>query len=241
LLATILANQAANRLGCAGIARLTLAAEPAAACRAALLASEAFGLEAACDALDAAEAPAEARLAALLALRQLQEGAAQDLLALPPAPLTEALATLRPGIAALAALAPRENLGAGLPEAAAALAAAAPRLAAAPAVVRLAARAGVEVTGAAAAWSAVEQDFALDALRAALAAAPAPGAFGPRARATLAEDIAAAQTRLAALRLAGGAMEPARAAAVAALVRDAAAARDLAAATVAARALASLG
>jgi glutamate dehydrogenase len=240
LLATILANQAANRLGCAGIARLTLAAEPAAACRAALLASEAFGLEAAFDAIDAAEAPADARLAAQLALRQLQEGAAQDLLALPPAPLADVLATLRPGIAALAALAPRENLAPGLPEAAAALAAAAPRLVAAPAVVRLAARAGVEVTAAAAAWSAVEHDFALDALRAALAAAPAPGAFGPRARATLAEDIAAAQARLAAQRLAGGAADPARAAAVAALVRDAAAVRDLAAATVAARALAHL-
>ena len=240
LVATILANAVANRLGCAGLARLTLAAAPAAACRAAWLAAEAFGLEAAAEALDAAPAPAGQRLSALLALRRLQEAAAQDLLAAPLQPLAEALATLRPGIAALTAAAPHGALPAGLPAEAAALAAAAPRLAAAPAVVRLAARAGVPAAQAAAAWAAVEQDFALDALRAAIAAAPAPGPFGPRARAALAEDVTAAQLRLAALRLAGGAPEAARAEAVAALVREAAAARDLPAATVALRALAGL-
>ena len=80
LVATIVANAVANRLGCAALARLTMAADPVAACRAALLAAEAFGLEAACDAIDAAAAPAETRLAALLSLRRLQEAAAQDLL-----------------------------------------------------------------------------------------------------------------------------------------------------------------
>jgi glutamate dehydrogenase len=87
----------------------------------------------------------------------------------------------------------------------------------------------------------VEARFALDALRGAIAAAPAPGAFGPRARSALAEDVGAAQGRLAALLLRGGSPDPARAEAVAGLVRDAAGARDLAAVTVAVRALAMLG
>ena len=242
LVATIIANAVANRLGCAGIGRLTTGTDPAAACRAALLASEAFGLEAACDAIDHAEAPAETRLAALLSLRRLQEAAAQDLLAAPAQPLRDALAALRPGIAALAtAAAAHVSPAPGLPQAAGVLAAAAPRLAAAPAVVRLAGTTGVDAATAATAWGAVEQEFALDTLRAAIAAAPAPGPFGPRARAALAEDLGAAQARLAALRLAGGSPDGARAEAVAALVRDAVAARDLAAVTVAVRGLAGLG
>ncbi|WP_137127094.1 NAD-glutamate dehydrogenase domain-containing protein [Roseomonas sp. HF4] len=238
LVATILANTVANRLGCAALARLTTEAGPVAACRAALLAGEAFGLEAACDALDAADAPAEARLSALLALRRLQEAAARDLLGAPAQPLEDALAELRPGIAALAATAAAEvTPAAGLPEGPAVLAAAAPRLAAAPAVVRLAASTGVGAAAAAEAWHRVEEAFALEPLRGAVAAAPAPGAFGPRARAALLEEISAAQARLAAQHLAGGMAEPAE---VAALVREAAAARDLAAVTVAARALARL-
>ena len=115
------------------------------------------------------------------------------------------------------------------------LAAAAPRLAAAPAVVRLAGTTGVGAAAAAEAWNAVEEAFALDALRAAIAAVPAPGAFGPRARSVLLEEVAGAQARLAARRLAGG-MPPAGG--IAALVKEAAAARDLPAVTVAARALA---
>jgi glutamate dehydrogenase len=241
LIATIVANAVANRLGCAALARLTMAADPVAACRAALLAAEAFGLEAACDAIDAAEAPAGTRLAALLSLRRLQEAAAQDLLAAPAQPLEEALAALRPGIAALATAAAAHAVpAAGLPPEAGLLAAAAPRLAAAPAVVRLAGRAGVDAAAAAAAWGAVEARFALDALRGAIAAAPAPGAFGPRARAALAEEVGATQARLAALQLGGAAADPSRAEAVAALVRDAAGARDLAAVTVAVRALAGV-
>ncbi|MBR0683550.1 hypothetical protein GXW74_23900, partial [Roseomonas eburnea] len=110
-----------------------------------------------------------------------------------------------------------------------------------PAVVRLAGRAGVGAAAAAEAWSAVEQDFALDALRAAIAAAPAPGPFGPRARAALAEEVASAQARLAAQRLEGRRPDGSRANATAALVREAAAARDLAAVTVAVRGLAALG
>jgi glutamate dehydrogenase len=239
LVATIVANAVANRLGCAALARLTMAADPVAACRAALLAAEAFGLEAACDAIDAADAPAETRLGALLSLRRLQEAAAQDLLAAPAQPLEEALAALRPGIAALAAAASAHAApAAGLPADAGLLAAAAPRLAAAPAVVRLAGRAGVDAAAAAAAWGEVESRFALDVLRGAIAAAPAPGAFGPRARAALAEEVGASQAHLAAMQLRGEAPEAAH---VAALVRDAAGARDLAAVTVAVRALARVG
>ncbi|MBW6400706.1 NAD-glutamate dehydrogenase [Roseomonas sp. HJA6] len=242
LVATIMANAVANRLGCAALARLTMAAGPVEASRAALLAAEAFGLEAACDAIDAATAPAETRLSALLSLRRLQEAAAQQLLNAPVQPLDEALATLRPGIAALAAAAADRGhaLPDGLPADAAALAAAAPRLAAAPAVVRLAGQTGVDATAAASAWAAIGEAFALDALRAGIAAAPAPGAFGPRARAALAEEVGASQMRLAAQRLAGGAPDAGRTEAAAALVREAAVARDLAAVTVAARALSAL-
>jgi glutamate dehydrogenase len=96
----------------------------------------------------------------------------------------------------------------------------------------------VDAAAAAAAWGAVESRFALDVLRGAIAAAPAPGAFGPRARAALAEEVGASQAHLAALHLRGEAPEATH---VAALVRDAAGARDLAAVTVAVRALARAG
>jgi glutamate dehydrogenase len=242
LVATIVANAVANRLGCAALARLTMAADPVAACRAALLASEGFGLEAACAAIDGAGAPAATRLSALLALRRLQEGAALDLLAAPAQPLDQALAALRPGIAALAAAAAAQVTPAdGLPAEAGLLAAAAPRLAAAPAVVRLAGQAGVDAAAAAAAWGAVEARFALDTLRAAIAAAPAPGPFGPRARAALAEETGTAQARLAALALRNTGPDDTEATATTTLIRDAAAARDLAAVTVAVRAVAGLG
>jgi glutamate dehydrogenase len=238
LVATIVANAVANRLGCAALARLTTGADPVAACRAALLAAEAFGLEAACDAIDAAAAPADQRLSALLALRGLQEAAARDLMTAPSQPLEQVLAELRPGIAALAAAAAEHVAPApDLPADAAALAAAAPRLAAAPSVVRLAAATGVGAAAAAAAWNAVEEALLLDALRVAIAAAPVPGAFGPRARAALLEDVSGAQGRIAARHLAGAMPDAPQ---VAALVREAVAARDFAAVTVAARALARL-
>ena len=112
--------------------------------------------------------------------------------------------------------------------------------AAAPAVVRLAGHAGVDAATAAQAWAAIGEAYALDALRAGIAATPAPGAFGSRAKAALAEDVAMSQMRLAAQRLAGGAVDPARAATVEAVVQEAAAARDLPAVTVAVRALAGL-
>ena len=107
-------------------------------------------------------------------------------------------------------------------------------------MVRLAGQAGVDARSAAAAWAAIGEGYALDALRAAIAAAPARGAFGARARAALTEDLAASQMRLAAQRLSGGAPDAARSAAAAAVVQEASAARDLAAVTVAVRGLATL-
>jgi glutamate dehydrogenase len=252
LVATALSNSVANRLGCAGLARLAAQADPAAAARAAWIAAEVFGLEAAAAALDAAPAPAEARLDALGALRRLQEQAAHGVLASADAGggVATAVAALRPGIAALAAAATERAAGlpqtaawreAGLPAGPAALAAAAPGLAAAPAIVRLAAAAGAAPADAATAWDAVGSDLGLDALRQATAAARAPGAFGARAKAALFDDLTAVQARLAVARLRGGDGAAAEGhAAAAALARAAAMAGDLAAVTVAARALAML-
>ncbi|TCZ66101.1 NAD-glutamate dehydrogenase [Roseicella aquatilis] len=242
LVATAIANEVANRLGCAGLARLAAEAGPVAAARAAWLVGEGFGLPGAADAADAATAPAEPKLALLLALRRLQEEAAQGLLG-GADPVGPALAALRPGLEALAAAAGPEGpqgaewRAAGLPEPAVALAAAAPRLAAAPIVLRLAEEAGAPAAQAAAAWAEVGGAFRIEALRQAAAAAPAPGAFGPRARAALLEDLGAAQARLAAARLRGRAPDPAS---FAPLAQEAAQAGDLAAVGVAVRALQAL-
>ena len=257
LVAMAITNGVANRLGCAGLARLAAQADPAAAARAAWIAAEVFGLEDAATAIDAARAPAAARLDALGALRRLQEQAAHGFLAMPDAAgdsVADAVAALRPGIAALLAVAMEEAVSlpqaaawrdAGLPAGPAALAAAAPRLAAAPAIVRLAAITGTAPAEAASAWSAVGSELGLEALQLATAAAPAPGAFGARAKAALLDDLTAAQGRLAAARLRNGgdggrALAGEEHAAAAALAREAALAGDLAAVTVAARALSML-
>jgi glutamate dehydrogenase len=247
LLATALCNQVVNRLGVAALGRLAgTAGDGAAVARAAWLAGALFGLEGAVAAIDAAPAPAATRLTALLALRRLQEGAARDLLAGAAAPLEAALASLRPGVVALVAAevaAPGAEAAllrdAGIPAEAAALAGAAPRLAAAPAVVRLAAETGAAPADAAAAWRAVGDGFALEALRAAAEAARATGPFAARAKAEVLADLAGVQARLARARLAGrhggdGAAEAAR------LAREAAGVGDLVAIGVAARALAAV-
>ncbi|SFK15782.1 NAD-glutamate dehydrogenase domain-containing protein [Falsiroseomonas stagni] len=247
LLATALCNQVVNRLGVAALGRLAgVAGSGAAVARAAWLAGALFGLEEAYVAIDGAPAPAATRLAALLALRRLQEGAARDLLAGAAASLEAALAALRPGVAALVAAevaAPGAEAAllrdAGIPGEAAALAGAAPRLAAAPAVVRLAAETGAAPADAAAAWRAVGDGFALEALRAAAEAARVTGPFAARAKAEVLADLAGVQARLALARLAGrhggdGAAEAAR------LAREAAGVGDLVAIGVAARALAAV-
>ncbi len=238
LVSTILANAVANRLGPAALARLAGEAGPAAAARAGWLAAALFGIDAAADALDAADAPWPARRDALLALRRLQEAAARSLLTGPEAalPLADALAALRPGVAALVADAPAAAPDPALPDAAERLAAAAPSLLPAVGVLRLAAAAGAEPRAASAAWGEAGRRMGLDALRAAAWAAPAPGTFGTRARAVLLDELDAIQTRAARTLLDG--RDPAAGAAEALRVaREAASVPDLMALTVALRAL----
>ena len=227
LVAMALANQVANRLGCAGLGRLTAEATPVAAARAVWLAGALLGLEEAAIEADTAERPAAARLATLAALRGLQEHAAQSLLT-ETGPLGDTLAALAPGLPALLG----GRMGADA-------LAAAPHLAAAPAVLRLALNTGREPEVAAAAWEGVARRYHLADLRAAANMARVTGSYGNRARAALLADIAGAQQRLAAATLAGT-PEAAAADAVARLVEDAARVPDLAAVTVAARALAGL-
>jgi glutamate dehydrogenase len=246
LLAAILSNAVANRLGVAGLARLAgTVGGPADIARAAWLAAELFGIEAAAAAVDAAPAPSSARLGALLGLRRLQEAAARELLG-GTGPLAPARDALRPGIAGLieaARAAPgaeaQAAVAAGIPAGAAALAAS-PGLAAAPSIVRLAAEAGVPPADAATAWSAVGEGFALDALRGAADRARANGPFAARAKAEALADIAALQAGLARARLAGRMPEGNGVTEAARLAREAAAAGDLVAVGVATRALAGV-
>jgi glutamate dehydrogenase len=248
LLATVLANAVANRLGVAGLARLAGANNPGAAvAKAAWIAGALFGIEEAAAAIDAAPAPATLELEALLRIRRLQEAAAREVMASDGAPLEQTLAALRPGVAALVAAAAAQPgaeaarlVAAGIPAEAAALAGAAPQLAAAPAVVRLAAEAGVDPAAAAAAWAEAGEGFALDALRAAAQAARAPGAFAARAKAEALADLATLQMRLARAKLAGAMPAEAASREAARLAREAAATGELVAIGVAVRALGAL-
>jgi glutamate dehydrogenase len=142
--------------------------------------------------------------------------------------LGETLAALSPGLPALL----DGRVGADA-------LAAAPKLAAAPAILRLALTSGASALAAAEAWEAVARRFHLPALRAAANMARVSGSFGNRARAALLADITAAQARLAAANLAGQPEAPSTEMA-ARLVEEAASVPDLAAVTVAARALAAL-
>lgn len=234
LVATMLANAAANRLGPAGVSRLAAEGDGASVARAAWLADRLFGIGAAEDSLEAAPLPPDARRAALLVLRRLHEDAARALLG-DATPLAEAERLLRPGVEALIAAVPvpRDTV---LPEAAARLVAGAGSLSAAIGIVRLAAGTEVSPERAAAAWDAAGREFGLEALRSAAQAAPAPGAFGPRARAALLEDLAALQTRLARAALAGQPVTPPVDAVR--LAREAAGLGELSAVSVALRALA---
>ncbi|MCU0943870.1 MAG: NAD-glutamate dehydrogenase [Rubritepida sp.] len=238
LVATTLANEVVNRLGCAALGRLTAEAGPVEVVGAAWLASTLLGVEARFEAAEAA--PAGPRLAAQARLRALLEAAAA---ALPPdaAPLAARLEALAPGVAALVAAEAQPIEEVGLDPALAGFVAAAPRLAAAPAIVALAARAGVAPEVAAAAWGEAGAGFALEPLAEALRRLPIPGPFGDRARAALLAELREAQGRLAAARLAGRAVEGAAAERARGLARDAARQPDLAALTLALRALAQLG
>jgi glutamate dehydrogenase len=236
LVATALANMVVNRLGCAGLARLVAAAEPADVVAAAWLAAELFGLEARFEAAEAA--PPDPRLAAQSVLRELLEAAAVELLPATRAGLEPAIASLAIGITALSEAAMAEAAeDATLPGTLGRFVGAAPRLAAAPAIVRLAAESGANPAAAARAWAEVGSACQLDALAEAARRMTAPGAYGDRARAALLADLRATQFRMAAQRLAGGSCELPEA--LRPVLADAAMQGDLAAVTVAVRALAA--
>ncbi len=259
LIGTAVTNDLLNRLGHAAFGRLVTDSGLSASivAKAALIARDAFDLGtvwAAVEALDGA-VPTEAQYAVEAAMRRLYEATARALLSHPEAlgGIAESVAVLRPGLTALVAKATARAgslpaaaglIAQGVPAHLAALTAALPELLAAPAIVRLAASARVEVDAAAAAWAGAGEGFAIDPLRAAVAAIPPRGAWGARAVAALDDDLAGLQGRLAAQVLASGLTaqallegsgEAGRRAV--ALAREAAAMPDLAAATVALRAL----
>ena len=257
LVATVVVNEVANRLGPAALGRLSgeagpRDAGPVAVVRAAWLAGALFDLDPLCDAIDAAPASAGVRLDALLTVRRLHEEVTRALLGGTELdqPLGAAVAALRPGIAALAALASEDAASgaaalalrdAGLPGSLAAQVAAAPRLATAPAVVRLAARDGTPLRDAAAVWAGVGRTLGIEDLREAIVALPARGPFGARAKAALLADLMQGQMALAGAVVRGS--DPAgqpEAAAALQLARQAAAAPDLAGLGLATRAIHSL-
>jgi len=252
LIATAIANTVVNRLGPAALGRLASETSPVRVARAAWLAGALFGLEGLYDAIDAAPASAMVKLGALLAVRRLHELAAHDLLgaAEPTEPLDAAIATLRPGIAALTASASLQAVAgpeaqrlrdAGLPENLAAQVAAAPFLAAAPAIVRLAESLGVTPADAATAWQRVGHALGIEDLRAAIGTVPALGSFAGRAKAALLADLMSAQIGLARAAMRGN--DPAQrpgASAIQQLAREATAAPDFAGLSVATRAVAAL-
>ncbi len=257
LVAAVIVNEVANRLGPAALGRLAgeagpKDAGPVAVVRAAWLAGALFDLDPLCDAIDAAPASAGVRLDALLTVRRLHEEVTRALLGGTELdqPLGAAIAALRPGITVLAALASEDAASgavavglrdAGLPDGLSAQVAAMPRLATAPAVVRLATRDGARLQDAAAAWAEAGRILGIEDLRDAITALPVRGPFGARAKAALLADLMQAQTALAGavLRASDPAGQPGAAAALQ-LARQAAAAPDLAGLGLATRAIHSL-
>jgi glutamate dehydrogenase len=259
LIGMAVTNDLLNRLGHAAFARLVTASGlPAGTvARAAIVAREAFGLTELWEAVEGLDGAVttDAQYVVESALRRLHEATARALLAAPEA-LVEIAASvdvLRPGLAALAdrateraatAQAATGLTGQGVPVALAAMVAALPDLLAAPAIVRLAAAAGVDVDAASAVWARTGEIFGIEALRATVAAILPQGSWGARAVAALDDDLAGLQARLAAKAFAEGIditallerAGPAGGRAVA-LAREAASLPDLAAATVAVRAL----
>jgi glutamate dehydrogenase len=259
LIGTAVTNDLLNRLGHAAFGRLVTESGLSATlvAKAAVIARDAFDLGSvwrAVEALDGA-VPTAAQYAVESAMRRLHEATARALLTAPETlgGIAESVATLRPGLAALVEKATARAGGSaaasglaaqGISPDLAALVAALPELLAAPAIVRLAATAGVDVDAAAAAWAGAGESFGIDMLRASVAAIPPRGAWGARAVAALDDDLASLQGKLAARLLADGITARALLDRVGeagqravALAREAAAMPDLAAATVALRAL----
>jgi glutamate dehydrogenase len=259
LIGTAITNDLLNRLGHAAFGRLVTDSGLSASivAKAAIIARDAFDIGAvwlAVEALDGA-VPTDAQYAVESALRRLHEATARALLSAPESlgGIAESVAMLRPGLTALVDKATAGAAGSpvalgltakGVPAHLASLVAALPELLAAPAIVRLAATAHVDVDAAAKAWAGAGESFAIDLLRAAVAAIPPRGAWGARAVAALDDDLASLQGRLAAQVLSGGLTAYAllvrtgvAGTRAVALAREAAAKPDLAAATVALRAL----
>jgi glutamate dehydrogenase len=259
LIGTAVTNDLLNRLGHAAFGRLLTDSGLSAGvvAKAALVARDAFGLPAVWAAVEALDGtvPTDAQYAVESAMRRLYEATARALLAAPEAlgGIAEAVSALRPGLAALAEQASARSgsspiavglAAQGVPSHLASLVAALPALMAAPAIVQLAASAKRDVDVAASAWAGTGDSFGIETLRATVAAIPPSGAWGARAVAALDDDLAGLQARLAAQVLALGVTGaalldrcgPAGGRAVA-LAREAAAMPDLAAATVAVRAL----
>jgi glutamate dehydrogenase len=259
LIGTAITNDLLNRLGHAAFGRLVTDSGLSASivAEAAIIARDAFGLTAVWQAVEALDGtvPTEAQYAVETAMRQLHEATARALLSAPEAlgGIAQSVAALRPGLTALAEQAAARaaespaavHLAAqGVPAPIAAFTAALPDLLAAPAIVRLAAACQVDVDAASSAWAGVGESFAIDPLRTAIGAIVARGAWGARAVAALDDDLASVQGRLATQVLSGGITAPdllhrcgEAAARAVGLAREAAAIPDLAAATVALRAL----
>jgi glutamate dehydrogenase len=259
LIGTAVTNDLLNRLGHSAFGRLvTDSGLPASVvAKAAIIARDAFDLGTVWRAIESLDGtvPTDTQYAVESAMQRLQEATARALLAAPErlGGIAESLATLRPGLVTLVEKATARAGGSpaafalvaqGVPAHLAALVAALPELLAAPAIVRLAATAQVDVDAAASAWAGVGESFAIDPLRTAVAAIPPRGAWGARAVAALDDDLASLQGNLAAQVLVGGitarALLDANGEAgrrAVSLAREAAAMPDLAAATVALRAL----
>ncbi len=258
LIGTAMTNELVNRMGAAAFGRLAgeSGAAPVAVAKAAWVAREAFGLAAFHERVEALEdkVPAATLLAMQANARYLQEEAARGLLSGVELDMTlnEAVAALKPGLAALMTenairVAQDPQIQAltdqGVGQELAALAVALPRLASAPAIVRLAAQRSVKLEQAEAAWNKTGEIFGIEALRNAALAAPVRGGWGGRAVAALADDLTALRLSLSAALLEDGneralmeRLGPA-AARAAQLARDAAAVPDFAACSVALRGL----
>jgi glutamate dehydrogenase len=202
LVAMLLANDLLDRMGLAAFARLADGIAPEAAA-AALAAREALGLaasRAAAEAEDIAGGDPKTLYPRLLAWRRAQEGAARGFVrALAPSlRVADAAGPYREHVAVLLpALLERDPLGG-----AAALA---------PAILRLSAEAAVAPSDGMEAWFAAGAGLGPDAVRAAARHVDAADGWTARALASVADDLADAQARLAAAVLARGSVEAVRA------------------------------
>jgi glutamate dehydrogenase len=203
LVAMLLTNDLLDRMGLAAFARLADGIAPEAAATAALVAREALGLaplRAAAEAEDQSGGDPKMLYPRLLAWRRAQEGAARGFVRAlaPDLRVADAAGPYREHVAALLpALLERDPTGGAA--------------AMAPAILRLAAVAGVAPDAGMEAWFAAGAGLGPDAVRAAARHVDASDGWTARALASVADDLADAQARLAAAVLAHGSVEAVRA------------------------------